>query len=157
MNLGAHMSIAGGVHRALERGKRLGCDAVQLFVKNTNQWRLRALPEEQVSLFREERSAFPRNFVLAHGSYLVNLASPDAELLERSLRGFLEEMKRARTLDIPYIVIHPGSHRGSGATIGTRRVAKSLDALVAGAGGSGPEILLETTAGQGDTLGRTFD
>jgi deoxyribonuclease-4 len=157
MNLGAHMSIAGGVHRALERGRRIGCDAVQLFVKNTSQWRLRPLGQHEIHLFLEERRSFPRNFVVAHGSYLVNLASPDEKLLERSLAGFGEEMKRARTLDIPYILTHPGSHRGSGATRGVRRVAKSLDRLVATAGAESLMILLETTAGQGDTLGRTFE
>lgn len=157
MNLGAHMSIAGGVYKALEHGRRLGCDAVQLFVKNTNQWRTRALAKDEVALFRRERRSFPRGFVIAHASYLINLASPDRDLLERSLTGFVEEIERSRDLDIPYIVIHPGSHRDSGLRRGLARVARSLDRIVAETGGKGPTILLETTAGQGDTIGRTFE
>jgi deoxyribonuclease-4 len=157
MNLGAHMSIAGGVSKALERGRSLGCDAVQLFVKNTNQWGARALPGDEIALFRRQRRSFPRRFVIAHASYLINLASPDRDLLERSIRGFVEEMERARSLDIPYIVIHPGSHRGSGLRRGLLRAARSLDRAVAETGTRGPAILLETTAGQGDTIGRTFE
>jgi deoxyribonuclease-4 len=157
MNLGAHMSIAGGVHRALERGARIGCNAVQLFVKNTNQWRSRRLSSEEISLFKKEKAAFAQNFVLAHASYLINLASPETKLLERSRSGFLEEMERARALGIPYIVIHPGSHRGSGEEQGLRRIAHSLDELLSKTGARSPQILLETTAGQGDTIGHTFE
>jgi len=157
LNLGAHMSIAGGLHLALERGRRLGCGAVQLFVKNTNQWRLRAIPEDEVSLFREGSRVFPPSFIVAHASYLVNLASSDDALRERSIAGFGEEMKRARSLGIPHIVVHPGSHRGAGAAEGIRLVAGSVDALLAELGSPGPTILLETTAGQGNTLGRTFE
>jgi deoxyribonuclease-4 len=157
MNLGAHMSIAGGVHRALERGTRSGCNAVQLFVKNTNQWRTRKLPREEVSLFKKEKAAFAPNLVLAHASYLLNLASPDTKLLERSRSGFLEEMERARALGIQYIVIHPGSHRGSGEKQGLQRIARSLDELLSEKQTGRLHILLETTAGQGDTIGHTFE
>jgi len=151
------MSIAGGVHRALERGTRIGCNAVQLFVKNTNQWRSRKLPPEEIRLFKKGKAAFAPNFVLAHASYLINLASPDAKLLERSRSGFLEEMERARALGIQYIVIHPGSHRGSGEEDGLRRIARNLDELLSMRKTGGLQILLETTAGQGDTIGHTFE
>lgn len=157
MNLGAHMSIAGGMHRALERGTRIGCNAVQLFVKNTNQWRTRKLPREEISFFKKEKAVFAPNFVLAHASYLINLASPNAKLLERSLNGLLEEMERANALGIPYIVIHPGSHRGSGEEQGLRRIARNLDELLSMRKTGGLQILLETTAGQGDTIGHTFE
>ncbi|HVO76782.1 MAG TPA: deoxyribonuclease IV [Candidatus Bathyarchaeia archaeon] len=157
MNFGAHMSIAGGMHRALERGRAIGCDAVQLFVKNTNQWRMRSLDEREIGLFAAARGSFAPNFVLAHASYLVNLASPDPRILERSLAGFLAEMERTRVLGIPYMVIHPGSHRGTGAAKGIRRIAASLDETLSALKGPGPEILLETTAGQGDALGSSFD
>jgi deoxyribonuclease-4 len=156
MNLGAHMSIAGGVHRALERGRQIGCNAVQLFVKSTNQWEARKLEADEIALFRKRRELFAPNFVLAHASYLVNLASSDRNILARSIGGFLEEMKRTQALGIPYMVIHPGSHRGAGEARGTKRIASSLDEILSAMDGAGPEILLETTAGQGDALGSTF-
>ena len=157
MNLGAHMSIAGGMHRALDHGRSIGCNAVQLFVKSTNQWRARKLGADEVGLFRSQRDLFAPNFILAHSSYLVNLASPDTRILARSLAGFLGEMRRAQALGIPYMVIHPGSHRGEGAARGVRRIAASLDETLTALGSGSPVILLETTAGQGDTLGSTFD
>jgi deoxyribonuclease IV len=157
MNLGAHMSIAGGMHRALERGRSIGCNAVQLFVRNTSRWETRKLGTDEIALFQEERALFAPDFVLAHSSYLVNLASNDGRILERSIGSFLDEMNRARSLGIPYLVVHPGSHRGAGAASGIKRIAASLDEILAATGASGPEILLETTAGQGDSLGSTFD
>ena len=83
MNLGAQMSIAGGVHLALQRGREIGCNAVQLFVKNPSQWRAKKLTEEEISLFKEEKKSFNPEFILAHTSYLVNLASPDPKLLAK--------------------------------------------------------------------------
>jgi deoxyribonuclease-4 len=157
MNLGAHMSIAGGMHRALDRGRSIGCNAVQLFVHNTNQWRTRRLGPGERALFRENRGMFAPNFILGHSSYLVNLASNDKRILARSLDCFLDEMNRARSLGIPYLVVHPGSHRGAGEAAGVKRIASSLDEILSATGVSGPEILLETTAGQGDSLGASFD
>ncbi len=157
MNLGAHMSIAGGMPRALERARSIGCNAVQLFVKNTNQWRTRALGAGEIASFRAAAGMFAPSFVLAHSSYLVNLASPDRKILERSIAGFIEEMRRAGALGIPYMVVHPGSHRGAGETAGLKRIAASLDEVLSAAGERAPEILLETTAGQGNSLGATFD
>jgi deoxyribonuclease-4 len=157
MNLGAHMSIAGGVHLALERGLEIGCNSVQLFVKNNNQWKARRLTEEEITLFKEEKRAFRPDFILAHSSYLVNLASPDPKLLAKSRRSLLEEMKRSETLGIPYMVLHPGSHRGSGEERGIRTIADSLNLLLAQTHGFTLKILLETTAGQGNTIGHTFE
>ncbi len=157
MNLGAQMSIAGGVHLALQRGREIGCNAVQLFVKSPSQWRAKKLTEEEISLFKEEKKSFNPEFILAHTSYLVNLASPDPELLAKSRRGFLEEMRRSETLGIPYIIIHPGSHKGSGEERGRRTVADSLNYVLSMTRGSELNILLETTAGQGNSLGYTFE
>ncbi|MCX5754369.1 MAG: deoxyribonuclease IV [Candidatus Krumholzibacteria bacterium] len=157
MNLGAHMSIAGGMHRALERGRSIGCNAVQLFVQNTSRWRTRKLDPGEIALFRKETGMFAPNFILAHSSYLVNLASNDGRILARSIECFLDEMNRASSLGIPYLVVHPGSHRGAGEAAGLKRIASSLDEILSATGVPGPEILLETTAGQGDSLGTTFD
>jgi len=157
MNLGAQMSIAGGVHLALQRGREIGCNAVQLFVKNPSEWRAKKLTEEEISLFKEEKKSFNPEFILAHTSYLVNLASPDPELLAKSRRGFLEEMRRSDTLGIPYIIIHPGSHKGSGEERGFRTIADSLNFVLSMTRGYELCILLETTAGQGNSLGYTFE
>lgn len=156
-NLGAHMSIAGGVHLALERGLGIGCDAIQLFVKSTNQWRAKKLTPEEVELFKEYKKNFDPGFILAHTSYLLNLASPDPELLEKSRTGMLLEMKRSELLEIPYIILHPGSHRGSGEETGIRTIAQSLNTLFSQPSGDRLIVLLETTAGQGDTVGHSFE
>jgi deoxyribonuclease-4 len=127
---------------------------VQLFVHSTTQWRTRKLGAGEIALFREKAGTFAPNFLLAHSSYLVNLASNDKRILARSLECFLDEMNRTRSLGIPYLVVHPGSHRGAGEAAGVKRIASSLDEILSA---TGPEILLETTAGQGDSLGTTFD
>ncbi len=156
-NLGAHMSIAGGVHLALERGLGIGCDAVQLFIKSSNQWRAKKLTEEEIELFKEKKRAFNPDFILAHTSYLLNLASPDPALLEKSRKSMLEEMQRSELLGIPYLVLHPGSHRGTGEEKGITTISKSLNMLFSETRGCKLMVLLETTAGQGNTIGHTFE
>lgn len=151
------MSIAGGVHLSLERGLSIGCHAVQLFVKSNNQWKARRLTEEEITLFKKLRRKFRANFLLAHTSYLINLASPDPAILKKSRKSMLEEMKRSETLGIPYLVLHPGSHRGAGEQQGIRTIAESLNFVLSRTGGSRLKILLETTAGQGNTIGHTFE
>ncbi len=156
-NLGAHMSIAGGVHLALQRGLSIGCGAVQLFVKSSNQWHARPLTAHEIESFHELRLRFDPRFVLAHTSYLLNLASPDRSLLARSRKSFIEEIKRCDVLEIPSLILHPGSHRGSGVDAGIRLIAESLNLALYQTEGSGVEILLESTAGQGNTIGHTFE
>jgi len=151
------MSIAGGLPLALERGRSIGCSAVQLFVKNRNQWRARPLRRGEAAAFREAAGGFRREFVLAHSIYLVNLASPEPAILEKSRRGFLSEMRRAERLGIPYIVLHPGSHKGAGEEAGIRTIARSLDYLFEKTDGDRLRVLLETTAGQGNSIGHTFE
>ncbi len=157
MNLGAHMSISGGVHRALERGLGIGCNAVQLFVKSTNQWRVREYTGEEIERFRELALRFRPGFILAHTSYLINLASPDPVRLARSRKGFLEEMRLAEILGIPYLVVHPGSHMGAGEEAGIRTAAGSLNHSLSRKHDYRLQILLETTAGQGHSMGHTFE
>ena len=157
MNLGAHMSIAGGLPLALERGSSIGCNAVQLFVKNRNQWRSHPLQRGEATAFREAAGGFRREFVLVHSIYLINLASPEPAILEKSRRGFLEEMRRAEKLQIPYIVLHPGSHKGAGEEAGIRMIVESLEHLLEKTEGDRLCVLLETTAGQGNSVGHTFE
>ncbi len=150
------MSIAGGIYKALERGKHVGCRTVQVFLKNSNQWKAKPLTEEDRLLFREAQESSGIRPVVAHDSYLINLASPDSQLYKKSLNAFVEEMKRANFMGIPYLVLHPGAHKGTGVRAGTARVAKALRRaldLVE----PPVMVLLENTAGQGSSLGSRFE
>src|SRR5947208_1412420 len=111
---GAHMSIAGGYHRALLAARANDCAAVQLFTKNANQWRSKAITNEEVASFATTLRDTHVRSLLAHDSYLINLASPDATLFRRSLDAFTEEVERAERLGLTFLVMHPGAHVGSG-------------------------------------------
>ncbi|MDW7982890.1 MAG: deoxyribonuclease IV [Thermomicrobium sp.] len=156
MRFGAHMSIAGGVDRAIDRAVEIGCDAVQLFTKSSNQWKARPLSPEEVERFREKARRF-RLPVVAHDSYLINLASPDDALWEKSIAAFREELERCEVLGIPYLVTHPGSFGEAGEEFGIQRVAEALNRLHAELPGYRVMTLLETTAGQGTNLGYRFE
>mgnify|MGYP001765322185 CR=1 FL=1 len=160
--LGAHMSIAGGMERAVERAVAVGARALQVFVKSSNRWAARPFAEGEVSRFREAALAARISaHTLAHASYLVNLASPDDDLWRRSIASLAEEIGRCAELRIPYLVVHPGSHVGSGEREGLERVGRALDLLLGPRGGAttarGFRLLLETTAGQGSSLGCSFE
>ena len=154
--LGAHVSVAGGTHKAFERGREIGCDALQIFVKNASRWRGRALRDEEVAAFREEHAAsgWP---VVAHASYLINLASPDDEVSEKSMTALIDELERCDTLGVPGLVLHPGAHMREGIEAGVERVARSLDRVFALRPELQARVLLENTAGQGSTLGADLD
>ncbi|MDR0842259.1 MAG: deoxyribonuclease IV [Acidobacteriota bacterium] len=154
--VGAHLSIAGGVHRALERGRDAGCRAVQMFLKNSNQWEAKPLTDQDRELFAARRRDGGIVAVVAHGSYLINLASPDDALWQKSLDAFVEELRRAQFLDIPHLVLHPGAHKGAGVDAGVMRTA---DALNRAFDQTAPAVtvLLETMAGQGSSLGSRFE
>ncbi len=157
MNLGAHISIAGGVHIALQRGKSIDCNAVQLFVKSSNQWRAKKLTTEEIDLFHEESESFAPGFIIAHTSYLINIASPDPDLLKKSADSLLVELQRCAILDIPYLVLHPGSHRGAGVEQGISTIAETINRLYGKTACGGTSILLEITAGAGNTIGSRFE
>ncbi|MDO8446873.1 MAG: deoxyribonuclease IV [Deltaproteobacteria bacterium] len=157
MPIGAHMSIAGGVGNAILRGKEVGCDIVQIFTKSSNQWKARPLAEEEINQFKKNRKDTGIWPVLAHNSYLINLASPDTELYEKSIDAMFIEMERAEALGLPYIIMHPGAHVGSGEETGLARIADSLNILFEKTKGYKVRLLLETTAGQGTVLGHRFE
>jgi len=157
MNFGSHMSISGGIHKAVIRGKETGCDCIQIFTKNSNQWYAKEYATDEISLFKKLRDEYEINPIIAHASYLINLASPDDSLYEKSINSFYEELTRADLLDIPFIVIHPGSHRGSGEKEGLQKVALAIDAIYEKGVNLKVQILLETTAGQGTNLGYKFE
>ena len=154
--LGAHQSIAGGVEKALQRGQEVGCDTVQIFVKSPNRWVSKPLEEKNILAFEEavaETGIWP---VFAHSLYLINLATPDDALWEKSVAALTDDLERCERLGLPGLVIHPGSHRGSGEEAGLKRIALALDEVHARLPGYNVQVWLETTAGQGDHLGYNF-
>jgi deoxyribonuclease-4 len=155
--LGAHQSIAGGYYKSAERARTVGCDCVQLFTKNNNQWRAKELTNDDVRRFlaalKEHGIAHP----LAHDSYLINLASPDPMLWKKSVDSFVMEMLRADRLGIPYVVTHPGAHTSGSQEAGIAAVVLALDEVHGQTRGIKTRCLLETTAGQGSCLGCRFE
>ena len=155
--LGAHMSIAGGIDLAPLRGQEVGCRTIQLFTKSSNQWRARPLPPEEIERYRANLRATGIAPAVAHDSYLINLASTDAELHRKSMAAFLEELERAEALGIPYLVTHPGAHMGAGEETGLRQVGKSVRELLKRTKGYQVQVVIETAAGQGTSLGHRFE
>jgi len=154
--IGAHMSIAGGIYRAVARGEEVGCTAIQIFTKNASQWKASRLTQEDVSAFDSERSR-TGILVVGHDAYLINLASPDPELRSKSQAAFLEEMERAEALGLPHLIMHPGAHTGAGEDEGLKNIVTSLNALIRNTRGFRVKISLENTAGQGTALGYSLD
>lgn len=154
--LGAHMSIAGGLDKAMVRGKDLTCNTIQIFTKNANQWKECNLGQDKISAFIKKREELNIQPVISHGSYLINLASPDEDIREKSMNAMLHELRRSEKLGIEYLVIHPGSHRGSGEKEGLQRIVNAIDQLLLRTDGYAITMTLETTAGQGTALGYTL-
>ena len=155
--LGAHQSIAGGVDKAVRRGAAAGCETLQIFVKSPNRWARRPLPAEEIARFRAAVSETGIHPVFAHDSYLVNVGSDDSGLWHRSLETLLEEVEHAEALDLPYLVMHPGSYGKDTLAAGMGRVADALNLLHRRTPGYRVRVLLETTAGQGHVIGRSFE
>jgi deoxyribonuclease IV len=155
--LGAHMSIAGGVHRAVERGVALGCTALQLFTRNQVQWHTRAISGAEADRFRAAHAASGIGPVVAHANYLINVAGPDERTRERSLDGLRTELRHAALLALPWVVLHPGNHMGQGEAAGLRQAAELARRALDEPGAPSVGLLLETTAGQGTALGHSFE
>lgn len=155
--LGAHMSIAGGLEKAVERGRALGCTAIQLFTKNNNQWAARPIAEDDAKRFRDVLGASGLSHVVAHDSYLINVCSPDETLWRKSVDALTLELARCAMLGVPWLVIHPGAHMGSGEKAAIRRMADAIDAVHARVPAGGASLAIETAAGQGTTIGYRFE
>jgi deoxyribonuclease-4 len=151
------MSIAGGLDQAPLRGRQAGCDTIQVFTKSNRQWAARPLSDREVEGFKANLAATGIGPVVAHDCYLLNLAAPRAALWRKSVAAFQVEMDRAERLGIPYLVTHPGAHLGAGEAEGIARVAEALNRLHAALPSARVRVLLETTAGQGTSLGRRFE
>jgi deoxyribonuclease IV len=154
--IGAHMSIAGGLHLALERGREVGCGAVQIFLKNQRQWAGPPLRDEAIRAFATARRRTGIRRVFAHSSYLINLASPDRTAWAQAVDAFTDELERGEALGLSCVVVHSGSHMGAGLESGLRRVISALDQALARTAGYRIKVALENTAGGGNSVGRTF-
>jgi deoxyribonuclease-4 len=152
--LGAHVSVAGGVHTAPDRGKRIGADVIQIFSKHNTRWMGKALEEEDIRSFREETGRTGVRTVAIHSAYLINLGSSKETVRTRSLYALEDEASRAAMLGVPYLVMHPGSCGDDPAPEGISRIASALRSF--GRFPKGVTLLLENTAGQGNSIGRSM-
>src|ERR1043166_2466276 len=154
---GAHMSSAGGCHNALTAAVEHDFQTVQLFTKNNNQWIGKPLTDDDIKLFRATFKTSKLKYPTAHDSYLINLASPDPVLFQRSLEAFVIEVQRAEALGLAYLVMHPGTPTDGDDDAGLARIAGALDEVHAQCPDCKVKVLLENTAGQGRSLGWRFE
>jgi deoxyribonuclease-4 len=155
--LGAHMSIAGGVHTAIERGMRIGCTTMQMFVKNNNQWKAKPLAAKEVASYKKLRLESNIAPVVVHDTYLINLCAHDRDILKQSREALKDEFDRSELLGVEYLNFHPGSHMGAGEDDGIKRIVESLNIIHEQTRGYRVKSVLETTAGQGTALGYRFE
>ena len=155
--LGAHMSVAGGVPRAVDRAIAHRCDALQIFAKNANQWRGRVLPADEIREFRAKVKASGIRPVVSHASYLINLATTSRGLRRQSLDAMGDELDRAEALGLLGVVLHPGCFTAGNEADGLELIAEGLLDLLRERRRGRTMVLLEHTAGQGTALGSTFE
>ena len=155
--LGAHMSIAGGYFKAIQAGQTAGCDCVQVFTKNNNRWKAKDITDDDVAKFKTAMTESSVKHTLSHASYLINLASPKQELLDKSIDAMVVELERAEKLGIPFVVLHPGSFTTSDEATGIQTICNSIDSIHDRLPNCTSQILLENTAGQGSNLGWQFE
>src|SRR3989338_2912424 len=157
MLLGAHMSVAGGLENALITGREVGCQTIQIFSKNNNQWNAKPLTPSDIDRFlkmKEETKIFP---VFAHAAYLINIGSPNPALYQKSWEALLDELKRAEALDLSFVVLHPGAHTGSGEKEAISKISQAINQVFDQTKNDKVVLLLENTAGQGTCVGHTFE
>jgi deoxyribonuclease-4 len=157
MFLGAHMSISGGLEKAVESIEKIDGTALQIFSRNQRQWKIKPLEEKEICTFRDARKKWGGYPVAVHDSYLINMASPDDGKRLKSAKSFSAEISRTGALGIEYLVTHPGSHLGRGSEEGIKTYVETLDQAIRESEFSDVTVLLETTAGQGTNLGSSFE
>jgi deoxyribonuclease-4 len=155
--LGAHMSVAGGIENAIQRGADVGCQCVQIFTKNNNQWACKPLEEPQIAAWSAALKKFGLKFPIAHASYLINLASPDDALWQKSIDALVVEWERAERLKLAGLVVHPGAYTTGTIDDGQRRIAEGVVRAIEKVAPQDCRLLLENTAGQGSCLGCSFE
>jgi deoxyribonuclease-4 len=157
MKLGAHISTAGGVELSPERATAIGCEAMQIFSRNQRQWKAKAISDKSSFAFRANYRQQKLKGVCIHASYLINLAAPEATTWKKSIVTLVDELNRAEQLGIPYVVLHPGAHKGKGIVAGWQRVSEALSRVFEQATAPNVMLLLENTAGQGSYLASTLE
>ncbi len=155
--LGAHMSVAGGFHLAIERGLRAGCQTIQIFTKSNNQWEAPPILEESAKRFHQVLKESGIGPVFAHTAYLINLGSPEKETREKSKRALKVEVERATVLGLAFVVLHPGSHKETGEEPCLKRIAEAVAWVIDQTEGSQVKVLYEIAAGQGSAVGYRFE
>ncbi|MCE5334954.1 MAG: deoxyribonuclease IV [Desulfobacteraceae bacterium] len=155
--LGAHMSIAGGLHLSFDRLKIIRGKAMQVFTTNQRQWHSSVPALEIVDLFHRKWEECGRLPVASHAIYLLNLALEEGEILAKSLDAFTTELIRSEALGIPYVIMHPGAHMGQGLEPGLGNLTANLDRAIESSRTQNVAVLIETTAGQGSSLGSSFE
>jgi deoxyribonuclease-4 len=153
MLFGAHCSTAGGFHKALERGKFIGAEVVQIFVKNNMRWFGKAPAPQDVVLFKTEWAALNFECVFGHAGYLINLGAPPSANRDLSIKSLVQEIQFATALGLPFLVMHPGAHLGAGEASGLKQIVEGLNEVFRATKASPVRIALENTAGQGSSLG----
>ncbi len=156
MKLGKHVSIAGGLDKSVERAVNIGCNAVQIFVKNPRGWQGKKLTEEAQFDFKEARQEAALDPVVVHSTYLINIASPKEDLWQKSVAGLKDDYRRSDRLGADYLVFHPGSHTGSGRKAGIEKIARGIDEVLQDVGGS-TRLLLENVDGAGTKIGSSME
>jgi deoxyribonuclease-4 len=151
------MSIRGGLPRAVDRAYASGCDSLQIFTKSAGQWRARPLPAEEIRAFRRRVRETGIRPIVAHNSYLINLAASSRALRQQSISALLEEIDRAEALGLDGLVMHPGSYTDGSEEGGLRLIADGIAAILEARPSGKTRILLEHTAGQGTNLGHRFE
>ncbi|RMG89745.1 MAG: deoxyribonuclease IV [Chloroflexi bacterium] len=160
MRLGAHISVAGGLHKAFERGREVGCETMLIFTKSNRQWRAKPLSEKDIQLFQKTAESNADIYPVAvHASYLINVGSPDPAIWEKSYDALKIEVERAGALGLPLLTFHPGSYTNSDEQTGLDSIVRALKRLLAETAETAPHttICLETMAGQGTNLGARFE
>ncbi len=152
--IGAHISTKGGLTTIFERAAAIDASAAALFAKNSNQWKGKVLTDDDCAAFAAQRTVQP---LLTHASYLINLATTNAEFHRKSIAALIDELDRADRLGIHAVVLHPGAHMGAGANAAIDQIARSLDAVHATIPHHRVVTLLETSAGQGSCVGCSFE
>lgn len=155
--LGAHMSSAGGAEKAIDRALSIGCTAMQLFVKNNMQWFASPFGEKEIGAFLDHPRREELGSIFGHSGYLINLAATSEDFYAKSVRSLREELVRADQINLPFLVLHPGAHMGAGVEAGLQKIVASIDGIFAEIPKVKTKIALETTAGQGSSLGHTFE
>jgi deoxyribonuclease IV len=156
--LGAHMSIAGGLHKAIERGDEVGCESIQIFTQSSRTWKTSPLLDEEIREFKTAwKKAKSVKRVVAHNSYLLNLSTDKDDVRKKSVDFFIAMMERCEVLGIESLITHPGSHLGAGEETGLKKTSQSLNEVLKSCSGFKTQLLIENTAGQGDCVGHSFE